>query len=442
MRNILSILDTPMQLKWWQHFFKPKSAISDYVSDLCMAARVAADAMACTDVAIRNKALETAAQCIDAQRATILASNDLDCATAAHRNYGDVLIDRLRLNDARIDAMIASVRMVAKLDDPIHDIESLHKQASGIVVGSMHVPLGVVAMIYESRPNVSAEASALILKSGNAAILRGGSESMHSNKAIVACMQQGLEEVGLVKTGVQLITNTDRAVVGELLRRKDDIDMLVPRGGKSLTQRVAMEAQMPVLKHLDGICHVYIDREADMKMALEIAVNSKTHRYGVCNAAETVLVHQECAGSFLPDLASEYTKVGVEIRGCQRSCDLLAMAKIADEQDWHTEYLAPIISIKIVNSMTEAINHINHYGSHHTDSIVTADQVRAQRFLRAVDSGSVMHNASTRFADGYEYGLGGEIGISTNKLHARGPVGLRGLTSCKYIVLGEGNIRH
>jgi glutamate-5-semialdehyde dehydrogenase len=331
---------------------------------------------------------------------------------------------------------------VAALPDPVGEISELSYRPSGIQVGQMRVPLGVIGIIYESRPNVTVDAAALCLKSGNACILRGGSEAIHSNQAIASCIAKGLEAAGLPVEAVQIVATTDRAAVGELITMKQYVDVIVPRGGKSLIERISRDATIPVIKHLDGICHVYIDDKADLDKAIKIAINAKTHRYGVCNAMETLLVAESVAAKVLPVLATSYLEKGVELRGCLKTCSLIPKCSRATDEDWHTEYLAPILSIKIVHGIDEAMEHINKYSSSHTEAIVTEDYTRARRFLREVDSSSVMVNASTRFADGFEYGLGAEIGISTDKLHARGPVGLKGLTSLKYIVLGDGHIRH
>ena len=337
--------------------------------------------------------------------------------------------------------MAEGLRQIASLADPIGSITDLNYRPTGIQVGRMRVPLGVIGIIYESRPNVTADAAGLCLKSGNATILRGGSEAIHSNRAIAACVQEGLKVANLPANCVQVIETTDRAAVGELLRAKDYVDVIIPRGGKSLIERVSQESLIPVIKHLDGICHVYIDDEADLEKSVAVALNAKTHRYGVCNAMETLLVAESVAAHILSVLAEKYLEKGVELRGCAKTRDLVPSAKPATEEDWMTEYLAPILSIRVVTGMQQAIEHINQYGSHHTDAIMTQNYSKARHFLRAVDSSSVIVNASTRFADGFEFGLGAEIGISTDKLHARGPVGLEGLTSQKYIVLGEGQIR-
>jgi len=340
-----------------------------------------------------------------------------------------------------VASMAEGLRQIAALHDPVGEITDLSYRPNGIQVGRMRVPLGVVAIIYEARPNVTADAAGLCLKSGNAAILRGGSEAIRSNQAIAACVREGLASAGLPEAGVQVIETTDRAAVGELITMKDYVDIVVPRGGKGLIERISNEARIPVLKHLDGICHVYIDDRADIGKAIRIADNAKTQRYGTCNTMETLLVHKDIAASVLPPLATIYLAKGVELRGCPRSRTLVPQMSAASEEDWYTEYLGPILSVRVVEGLDQAMDHIATYGSLHTDAIITEDYTRARRFLREVDSSSVMVNASTRLADGFEYGLGAEIGISTDKLHARGPVGLEGLTSQKYIVLGDGQIR-
>ena len=370
-----------------------------------------------------------------------IEENKKDLIAGKENGLDDAALDRLTLTPKGIRAMIDGLIQVASLPDPVGEITDLSYCPSGIQVGQMRVPLGVIGIIYESRPNVTVDAAALCLKSGNACILRGGSEAIHSNQAIAACVRQGLIEAELPEAAVQIVETTDRAAVGELITMKQFVDVIVPRGGKSLIERISNEATIPVIKHLDGICHVYIDDKADLNKAIRIAVNAKTHRYGVCNAMETLLVAENIAPKVLPELAKIYHSKGVELRGCAKTCSLLADCIRATEEDWHTEYLAPILSIKIVSGIDEAMNHIHQYSSQHTEAIVTEDYTLARRFLREVDSSSVMVNASTRFADGFEYGLGAEIGISTDKLHARGPVGLKGLTSLKYIVLGDGHIR-
>ncbi|NOR43046.1 MAG: glutamate-5-semialdehyde dehydrogenase, partial [Gammaproteobacteria bacterium] len=361
------------------------------------------------------------------------------------KGLDSALLDRLALTDERIVSMAEGLRQIAALPDPVGIISDLAYQPSGIQVGKMRVPLGVIGIIYESRPNVTADAAGLCLKSGNAVILRGGSEAIHSNQAIAACIKEGLELAGLPAEVVQVIETTDRAAVGELLRLKNSVDVIIPRGGKGLIERITNESEIPVIKHLDGICHVYIDDDADQEKALRVAFNSKTQRYGTCNTMETLLVAESVANEILPELAKMYVSEGVEMRGCEKTQALLKGhaidSTLAVEEDWSTEYLAPILSIKIVADIDAAIDHINQYSSQHTESIITENYTRSRRFLREVDSSSVMINASTRFADGFEYGLGAEIGISTDKLHARGPVGLDGLTSQKYIVLGDGHIR-
>jgi glutamate-5-semialdehyde dehydrogenase len=351
------------------------------------------------------------------------------------------LLDRLELTPAGIQAMVDGLQQVAALPDPVGEISDLSYRPSGIQVGQMRVPLGVIGIIYESRPNVTVDAAALCLKSGNACILRGGSEALYSNQAIAACISEGLKIAGLPVATVQIIASADRAAVGELITMNQYVDVIVPRGGKSLIERISKDATIPVIKHLDGICHVYIDDKADLDKAVNIAVNAKTHRYGVCNAMETLLVAESMAVKVLPLLAEKYREKGVELRGCAKTCSLIPDCIRATAADWDTEYLAPILSIRIVDGIEQALEHIHHHSSGHTEAIVTEDYSLSRRFLREVDSSSVMVNASTRFADGFEYGLGAEIGISTDKLHARGPVGLKGLTSLKYVVLGDGHIR-
>jgi glutamate-5-semialdehyde dehydrogenase len=388
----------------------------------------------------KNSALLKIAEAIADKRELLIAKNQLDLDAGQANGLDAASLDRLALTPARITAMIDGLKEVAALPDPVGEIIDLNYRPSGIQVGQMRVPLGVIGIVYESRPNVTVDAAALCLKSGNACILRGGSEAIHSNQAIANCISLGLQAAGLPVAAVQIVETTDRAAVGELITLNDYVDVIVPRGGKSLIERISKEATIPVIKHLDGICHVYIDDSADMDKAIVIAMNAKTHRYGVCNAMETLLIDENIAAKVLPILAEQYRAKGVELRGCPKTCSLINCTR-ATEEDWHTEYLAPILSIKIVTGIDEAIEHINHYSSAHTEAIVTENYTLARRFLREVDSSSVMVNASTRFADGFEYGLGAEIGISTDKLHARGPVGLKGLTSLKYIVLGDGHIR-
>jgi glutamate-5-semialdehyde dehydrogenase len=410
------------------------------------AARAAGHLLARSPTAARNKALEEAAQALLAREKTILAENARDVKAARAEGNDDAFIDRLTLTAKAIEGMAEGLREIAKLADPVGEVTGLAYRPSGIQVGRMRVPLGVIGIIYESRPNVTADAAGLCIKSGNACILRGGSEALRSNRAIAACLAVGLKAAGLPESGVQLVDTPDRAVVGALVAAERYVDAIVPRGGKGLIERVSQEARVPVIKHLDGICHVYIDSTADAAKAVAIADNAKTQRYGTCNTMECLLVAHDIAARVLPDIGRIYAQKGVEMRCDAESREILKKAgvkgtKAATEQDFYTEYLAPIVSIRVVPGLDEAVAHIAKYGSQHTDAIVTEDWTRAQRFLREVDSSSVMVNASTRFADGFEYGLGAEIGISTNKLHARGPVGLEGLTSQKWIVLGDGHVR-
>ncbi|MBD9360585.1 glutamate-5-semialdehyde dehydrogenase [Methylomonas sp. EbB] len=415
--------------------------VKQYMQQLGQQARAAGREISKAESGRKNSALLKIAEAIAAGSAEIASENRKDLAAGKQNGMDPASLDRLELTPARIQAMIEGLKQVAALPDPVGEITNLNYQPSGIQVGQMRVPLGVIGIIYESRPNVTVDAAALCLKSGNACILRGGSESIHSNRAIAVCIASGLAAAGLPQQAVQVVETTDRAAVGELITMKDYVDVIVPRGGKSLIERISGEATIPVIKHLDGICHVYIDGKADVDKAVAIAMNAKTHRYGVCNAMETLLVAEGIAATVLPILAEQYAAKNVELRGCLKTCSLIKNAVRATEEDWHTEYLAPILSIKIVVDIDEAIAHINTYSSAHTEAIVTEDYTLARRFLREVDSSSVMVNASTRFADGFEYGLGAEIGISTDKLHARGPVGLHGLTSLKFIVLGDGHIR-
>ena len=396
--------------------------------------------MASADTSAKNRALLAAADAIDRDQARLLAANADDVARAKGAGLDAAFIDRLTLTAKSVAGMSGGLRQVAQLPDPVGAITDLTYRPSGIQVGKMRVPLGVIGIIYESRPNVTADAAALCLKSGNAAILRGGSEASQSNLAIGACMLEGLRAAGLPENAVQVLATTDRAAVGILVTMPEFVDVIVPRGGKSLIARIAAESKVPVIKHLDGNCHVYIDERADADKAVRIADNAKTRRYGVCGAMETLLVHASQIDA-MQQIAAIYRDKGVEMRGCARTQALIPDANAATEEDWTTEYLAPIVSIRIVDTLDEAMDHIGKYGSHHTDAIVTEDYTRARRFLREVDSASVMVNASTQFADGFEYGLGAEIGISTDKLHVRGPVGLEGLTSQKWIVLGNGEIR-
>ena len=422
-----------------------QSSIADvaaYMQTLGVQARQAARRVARADTDRKNATLRAMADAIKQDAMRLKTENALDLAAGRERGLDAALLDRLELNDARIAGMAEGLRQIAALPDPVGEIADLSYRPSGIQVGRMRVPLGVIGIIYESRPNVTADAAGLCLKSGNATILRGGSEALHSNRAIAACIRVGLEKAGLPAEAVQVVETTNRAAVGALITMPEYVDVIVPRGGKGLIERISAEARVPVIKHLDGLCHVYIDAAADRDKAVNIAVNAKTHRYGVCNAMETLLIHRHRAEALLPVLAAAYQEKGVELRGCARTRAILDDSVVpATEEDWNTEYLAPILSVRVVESMDEAIDHIEIHGSHHTDTIVTEDYTLARRFLREVDSSSVMVNASTRFADGFEYGLGAEIGISTDKLHARGPVGLEGLTTQKYVVLGDGQIR-
>jgi len=415
--------------------------IKEYMNDLGVKARKAGREISRTESGKKNLALLKIAEVIEASVDVLASENQKDLAAGKANGLDAAMLDRLALTPKSIQAMAEGLKQVAALPDPVGEITDLSYRPSGIQVGQMRVPLGVIGIIYESRPNVTVDAAALCLKSGNACILRGGSESIHSNQAIASCISKGLSEAGLPVEAVQIVATADRQAVGELITMSQYVDVIVPRGGKGLIERISKDATIPVIKHLDGICHVYIDDKADIDKAIAISVNAKTHRYGVCNAMETLLVAESIAVKVLPLLAEQYLEKGVELRGCPKTCSLIPACVRATEEDWHTEYLAPILSIKIVNGLNEAIEHINYYGSLHTDAIVTEDYSKARRFLREVDSSSVMVNASTRFADGFEFGLGAEIGISTDKLHARGPVGLKGLTSLKYIVLGDGHIR-
>lgn len=417
-------------------------SVLDYMTRLGRTAREASRVVGRASTAQKNRALHAAAAALDAARAELSAANEQDLANGRANGLEPALLDRLALTPARVDEMIEGLRQVATLPDPIGEIRDMRYLPSGIQVGKMRVPLGVIGIIYESRPNVTIDAASLCLKSGNATILRGGSEAINSNRAIAACIQQGLAEAGLPAAAVQVVETTDRAAVGALITMPEYVDVIVPRGGKSLIERISRDAKVPVIKHLDGICHVYIDVAADIDKAIRIADNAKTQRYAPCNTMETLLVHADIAERVLPPLAAIYRDKKVELRGCPRTRALLGSDVLeATEEDWRTEYTAPILSIRIVDSLDQAIEHINTYGSQHTDSIVTENFTSGRRFITEVDSASVMINASTRFADGFEYGLGAEIGISTDKLHARGPVGLEGLTSEKYVVFGDGHIR-
>ena len=415
--------------------------VQTYIHGVGRAARAAARQLARADTAAKDRALLGIAEAIDRNRARLLEANAEDLARARAAGLEPALLDRLALTDPGARAMAQGLREIAALPDPIGEISDLRYRPSGIQVGRMRVPLGVVGIIFEARPNVTADAAGLCLKSGNAAILRGGSEAIRCNQAVAACVHEGLRAAGLPETAVQVIETTDRAAVGELLAMKEHVDVIVPRGGKGLIERVSRESRIPVIKHLDGICHVYIDDRADPDKAVRIADNAKTQRYGTCNTMETLLVHASIAARVLPPLAAIYQAKGVELRGCERARAIVPAMHEATDEDWATEYLAPILAVRVVDDLDAAMEHIGTWGSQHTDAIVTEDYARARRFLREVDSSSVMVNASTRFADGFEYGLGAEIGISTDKLHARGPVGLEGLTSLKFVVLGDGQVR-
>lgn len=421
-------MDTPTDIKTYMH-------------ELGRRARAASRVLARADGAAKNRALAAMATGIRQNIGALLAANAADIISAKSAGKDTAFIDRLTLSPTSVEAMARGIEQVALLPDPIGVISNRHVQPSGIEVAQMRVPLGVIGIIYESRPNVTADAAALCLKSGNACILRGGSESVRSNLAIAACVQGGLQSAGLPATAVQVVETADREAVSALLNMPEYVDIIVPRGGKSLIARIMTESRIPMIKHLDGVCHVYIDDAADPGKAVRIADNAKTQRYGTCNTMETLLVHETIAPEVLPALAKIYAEKGVELRGDQASCRLVEGMAAATEADWYEEYLAPILAVRLVKDMDEAMDHIAKYGSQHTDAIITENSGRAQRFLREVDSSSVMVNASTRFADGFEYGLGAEIGISTDKLHARGPVGLEGLTSLKYVVFGHGEIR-
>jgi len=415
--------------------------IQQYMADIGKRARRASRQMALAETAEKDAALGAIADAIDGQREAVASANQMDLEAGRSNGLNDALLDRLTLTDDRIGAISAGLRQIMALPDPVGTVTDLAYRPSGIQVGRMRVPLGVIGIIYESRPNVTADAAGLCLKSGNAAILRGGSEALQSNRAIAACISAGLTRAGLPADAVQVIDTADRAAVGELLRMKQYLDIIVPRGGQGLIDRVSAEAQVPVIKHLHGICHVYVDDAADVDKAIAVAFNAKTQRYGTCNTMETLLVAASIAPRLLPGLAEMYRREGVELRGCPATRDIIPGVAAATEEDWRTEYLAPVLSIRVVAGIDEAVEHIQTFGSGHTDSIITEDLGRARRFLREVDSSSVMVNASTRFADGFEYGLGAEIGISTDKLHVRGPVGLEGLTSQKYVVIGDGHVR-
>ncbi len=420
---------------------KPMQDIKPYILAVGEQACAASRLIGRADTAAKNRALTNIAAALEANAPELIAENAKDLEAGRAKGLDAAMLDRLAITAKSVKSMADGLREVAALADPVGEITGLAFRPSGIQVGKMRVPLGVIGIIYESRPNVTADAAALCLKSGNACILRGGSESILSNRAIAALVRVGLAEAGLPEDAVQLIDTTDRAAVGELLRLEKHVDVIVPRGGKGLIERIMAESRIPVIKHLDGICHVYIDDKADRAKAIRIALNAKTHRYGVCNAMETLLVAEGIADAILPELAGLLREKGVELRGCPKTLALLPEAIAATEEDWDTEYLAAILSIRVVEGLDEAMEHIHRHSSQHTEAIVTEDYTRARRFLREVDSSSVMVNASTRFADGFEYGLGAEIGISTDKLHARGPVGLEGLTTQKFVVLGDGQVR-
>ncbi|MFT5007510.1 MAG: glutamate-5-semialdehyde dehydrogenase [Reinekea sp.] len=423
-----------------QNRIMTSTTLIDYMTTLGQQARAASAQMAKSETAQKNRALLATAAAVLEMQEKLLAANQADLDAGRAKGLSAALLDRLELTPARIAAMVVGLEQVAALPDPIGSISEMDYRPSGIQIGKMRVPLGVIGIIYESRPNVTIEAASLCLKSGNAVILRGGSEAIQSNAALALCIQQGLRASGLPETAVQVVATTDRAAVHQLITMPEYVDVIVPRGGKGLIARISADARVPVIKHLDGNCHVYIDVDADPEKAVRIAINAKTRRYGVCNALETLLLETTQARSLLPELKRQFDAKGVELRGCEQTQAIIDCAA-ATEEDWATEYLAPILAIKVVANLDEAIDHINTHGSHHTDSIVTENYSSGRRFLREVDSASVMVNASTAFADGFEYGLGAEIGISTDKIHARGPVGLVGLTSQKYIVLGDGQIR-
>ncbi|HBC57899.1 MAG TPA: glutamate-5-semialdehyde dehydrogenase [Gammaproteobacteria bacterium] len=415
--------------------------ITGYMTQLGQQARFASKQMAVATTLQKNRALIAIAEQLVINQEALLAANHLDLQAGRDRQLSDALLDRLALNESRIQSMVDGLHQVAALADPVGEITDLCFRPSGIQVGRMRVPLGVVGIIYESRPNVTADAAALCLKSGNATILRGGSEAKHSNQAIAKAITAGLSETGLPSDAVQVVATTDRAAVGALISQPEYVDVIVPRGGKSLIERISREARVPVIKHLDGNCHLFVDEKADLEMARKVAFNAKTQRYGTCNTLETLLVAEPVAIQLLPKLIAEYQQAGVEIRACAKTRELVSGLVAATEEDWDTEYLAPILAVRVVSGLDAALDHIDAHSSQHTEAIITDDIHAAQRFLREVDSSSVMVNASTRFADGFEYGLGAEIGISTDKIHARGPVGLEGLTSQKFIVIGQGHIR-
>jgi glutamate-5-semialdehyde dehydrogenase len=420
--------------------------IQEYMQNLGLEARKASREMARADTNLKNTALKLIAAAIRREKASLLLANQQDLQAAKANGLEPAMLDRLTLTEKSIATMAEGLEQIASLPDPIGEMSDFKYRPSGIQIGKMRVPLGVIGIIYEARPNVTVDAAGLCIKSGNATILRGGSEAIHCNQALAKLVHEGLEKAGLPKSAVQVVETTDRAAVGELITMKDYVDVIVPRGGKGLIERITNDARIPVIKHLDGNCHVYVDDDADFEKALRVLENSKTQRLGTCNTTESLLIARSVAASMLPKLAEMLTQHGIEIRGCAETCTLLKNAgfnlvKLATEEDYYTEYLAAIISCKVVDGLEEAIAHINQYSSQHTEAIITENYTKARKFLREVDSSSVMVNASTRFADGFEYGLGAEIGISTDKLHARGPVGLEGLTSLKYVVLGDGHIR-
>ncbi len=415
--------------------------IKAYMQALGEKARAASREMANADTNEKSSALHAMAEAIRNSAGHIKSENQKDMQAGIASKLTDALLDRLELNDARIEAMANGLQQIAELPDPIGELTDMKYRPSGLQIGKMRVPLGVIGIIYESRPNVTADAAAICLKAGNAAILRGGSEAVHSNQAIAACISAGLESAGLPAEAVQVVDTTDRQAVVELIQMRDYIDVVVPRGGKGLVERISADARVPVIKHLEGLCHVYVDSDADIDKAVAIAFNSKTYRYGICGAMETLLVAESVAASVLSALSARLTDAGVEMRGCSKTCRLIPQAVAASDEDWVTEYLAPILSIKIVSGLSEAIDHIERFGSHHTDAIVTESLSNSRRFTREVDSSSVMVNAATCFADGFEYGLGAEIGISTDRLHVRGPVGVEGLTTQKFVVIGDGTTR-
>ena len=415
--------------------------VSDYMLQLGKQARRASRQARALSTEQKNKALHSIAEIIQARRDVLVAANAEDVQAGRERGLSDAMLDRLILTPERIDGMLEGLRQVADLADPVGEITDLSYRPSGIQVGKMRVPLGVVGIIYESRPNVTLEAASLCLKSGNATVLRGGSEAIHSNRFIAQCITDGLVAAELDPAIIQLVTTTDRAAVGAMITMPDHIDVIIPRGGKTLIERITAEARVPVIKHLDGICHTYVDKFADLDKAVSVSINAKTQRFGTCNTTETLLVHQDIAEQFLPRFETQIASFEVELRGCEQALAILSRATPASAVDWATEYLAPILSVRVVESMAAAMAHIEEYSSAHTESIITQDYSRARKFMTEVDSSSIMVNASTRFADGFEYGLGAEIGISTDKFHARGPVGLEGLTSQKWIVLGDGHTR-